>query len=96
MDAIAKKCSCGAVTVSADNVQWSMPQEIFEKEFPMLELEPDEYGNCDYCVNKWGVDLCGCGSGEKVGKCDGEFEECRNNIPAQIIGEERSQILWKF
>ena len=36
MDAIAKKCSCGAVTVSADNVQWSMPQEIFEKEFPML------------------------------------------------------------
>lgn len=82
---IAVKCSCGAITVSAEKEQWSMPLKLFKKHFPDLKLEEYTYGSCDYCVNHYGIDLCGCGSGKKVGKCNNGFKECRNNIPAQRI-----------
>lgn len=62
----AKQCKCGAVTVITDDFSNSMPIEMFEKEFPNISLEPDKFYSCNYCVNKYGVDLCGCGSGEKV------------------------------
>lgn len=25
---------------------------------------------CDHCVNHWGIDLCECGSGARVGECE--------------------------
>ena len=87
----AKKCICGAVTVTYENKQGqevtsSMPLNLFNKHFPDAKLETEEFFACDYCINHWGIDLCGCGSGEKVGKCDGNFEECKSNIPMQTIG----------
>lgn len=36
---------------------------------------------CDHCVNHWGIDLCGCGSGQKVGKC-----ECGSQKAHDILG----------
>ena len=95
METIATKCSCGAVTVTNDNFSNSMPGKLFSTFFPMLELEKNEFGSCDYCVNHWGIDLCGCGSGEKVGECDGNFNECRNKLPAQTL-MERKDMIWKF
>ena len=94
MKIFAKRCSCGAITVSFDNNQWSMPENIFNKLFPDIPIEPDEFGCCDYCVNHWGLDLCGCGSGEKVGECENNFYECKNKIPSQILGEIKSYNLW--
>jgi hypothetical protein len=36
---------------------------------------------CDHCVNHWGIGLCGCGSGQKVGKC-----ECGSQKAHDILG----------
>lgn len=40
---------------------------------------------CDHCVNHFGLDLCGCGSGNPFGKCDEYLPEC--SIPMQSVGE---------
>lgn len=67
-----QKCKCGAVTISFDNgVSNSMFLETFEK----LNLDTGDATwlqqscCCDHCVNHWGIDLCECGSGQKVGEC---------------------------
>jgi len=81
-------CECGAVTVYIDGENYSMPKEKFEELFasePTERINGADWYSCNYCVNKWGIDLCGCGSGEKVGECDGDFTECRNKIPMQSI-----------
>ena len=40
---------------------------------------------CNHCVNHYGLDLCGCGSGEEFGKSNNGFDECK--VPMQKIGE---------
>ena len=91
------KCSCGAITVIFDNgADNSMTEETFKKEFgkdPITTL--DDYGNCNHCVNRWGIDLCGCGSGEEVGKCDGGFEDCKAGTPAQHLEQSKEFIGWR-
>ena len=89
-------CSCGAVTVYIEGENFSMPMDKFRELFDFNEearakYDPPElinetpWDNCNYCVNHWGIDLCGCGSGEKVGKCNEGFEQCKNSIPMQSI-----------
>jgi hypothetical protein len=96
----AKQCSgCGAVTVEYVNdegqkVSNSMPLNLFEEHFKGVKLEKEKYSSCNYCVNHWGIDLCGCGSGNKVGECNGEFCECRNDIPAQHLDIPKTYSLW--
>lgn len=81
----AYRCSnCGAITVTCNEFTNSMPIELFKKNFKNLRISR-EVINCDYCINHWGIDLCGCGSGEKLGKCENDFYECRHNIPAQVL-----------
>jgi hypothetical protein len=75
-------CACGAVTVEIDGAHYSMPRKEFRERFPGQRAKM-KVGSCDYCVNHWGTDLCGCGSGEKFGKCDNKLPECRR--PAQSI-----------
>jgi len=86
------KCSCGAISVTIEGESYSMEEKDFNRLFPDEEIE-GSYGNCDYCVNHWGIDLCNCGSGDKVGKCENDFEDCRNNKPAQTLGEERPSLI---
>ena len=90
----AKKCNCGAITVIDGKESWSMSEELFDKHFPNLEIDEGTWSNCNHCVNHWGIDLCNCGSGEKVGECEGELEDCINNIPAQELGESKNYALW--
>lgn len=40
-----------------------------------------------------GIDLCGCGSGEKVGECEESFDECKNNIASQIKFQQNKSII---
>lgn len=77
-----QKCKCGAVTIRFDNgASNSMFWETFEK----LDLDTGDATwlhqscCCDHCVNHWGIDLCECGSGARVGECEcGLTEvECR-------------------
>lgn len=97
MDIIVTQCECGAINVCSDDFSNSMSEETFNKEFPELtdKIEENTFYNCDHCVNHWGIDLCGCGSGEPVGECDGNFEECKNNIPAQMKMEQKPFIGWR-
>lgn len=91
----ARKCACGAITViDEDGTDYSMPEETFMELFPYQEIT-GSYCNCNYCVNHWGIDLCGCGSGEKVGECTNGYEECKNHIPAQELGMKKERVLWR-
>lgn len=86
------KCQCGAITLEVDNgYEYSCNQKNLKKFFPQIDLRrksviryQDTYC-CDYCVNHYGLDLCGCGSGELFGKCDNNLEECKQ--PMQSLGE---------
>lgn len=71
---IAKRCQCGAVTVSSNNGDISMPYSEFKTEYPEVKLEKGKYGSCNYCVNHWGTNLCKCGSGKKKGKCNCKYK----------------------
>ncbi len=79
----ATKCQCGAITVDVNGGNFSMTAEDFEKNFPGTFAGdlPEECYCCNYCANHWGIDLCGCGSGEKFGECSNDYPECR--VPAQ-------------
>ena len=93
---LTTKCCCGAITVQGEDFSNSMCKETFEQEFSDVPLSDNVYCHCDHCVNHWGIDLCGCGSGEPVGECDNGFDECRNNIAAQVKYEQKPFIGWRF
>lgn len=83
------KCDCGAITLYTDEGNYNCKQKNLKKFFPDIDLikipRLQTTYCCNHCVNGYGLDLCGCGSGEDFGKCDGEFDEC--NQPMQKLGE---------
>lgn len=87
IESITLCLGCDAVTVETEDKEYySLHQEDFERIFE--EKVPQDIptvGSCNYCINHWGIDLCGCGSGEKFGECENGFEECKR--PAQSIEE---------
>lgn len=81
-----QKCTCGAVTIYFENgASSSMRQSTAKK----MRIDLRHYQRleesycCNHCVNKWGIDLCECGSGEKVGKCS-----CGSKKAMQEFGVE--------
>ena len=82
------KCICGAITIQTDDGMRYMSKKI-KKFMPQLDLRKvKRYQTtvmCDYCVNNYGLELCGCGSGELFGQCDNNEIECQK--PMQCIGE---------
>jgi hypothetical protein len=85
-----QKCSCGAISLYTDNGDaYSCKQKNLRKFFPNIDLRkierlPETYC-CDHCVNHYGLDLCGCGSGEEFGKCEEGYDECKQ--PMQVFGQ---------
>jgi hypothetical protein len=80
------KCTCGATTLTFEDKEYYLLNENIPKFFPDLNLSDipsQETFACNHCVNRWGLDLCGCGSGEKVEEC-----ECGLGLPYQTIGKE--------
>lgn len=79
-----QKCKCGAVTIRFDN---SASNSMFWETFEKLDLDTGDATwlhqsyCCDHCINHWGIGLCGCGSGQKVGKC-----ECGSQKAHDILG----------
>ena len=82
-----KKCACGAITVTIDSIDYSMRPSVFRKTFGKAPPRRVKQRMCNHCVNNWGTDLCGCGSGEPFGKCDNGLPECR--MPSQSIEGSR-------
>jgi hypothetical protein len=92
-------CECGAVTVEGtdgDEFSNCMTRETLAKEFPDLEVSDDclKWCNCNHCVNGWGLDLCGCGSGEPLGECEEGLPECESGVPSQTKGEPKDSFGW--
>ena len=79
-----QKCNCGAITLTfEDGTDSSMYQDTFNKmNIDLSEAKelPQSYC-CNHCVNHWGIDLCECGSGERVGECS-----CGSHSPMQQYG----------
>jgi len=83
------RCACGAITVTTDTGEYSCLSYRRKKFFPDLDLRRipqlvDTF-SCNHCVNHYGLDLCGCGSGMQFGRCDNGFDEC--DKPMQVLGE---------
>jgi len=90
-------CACGAITVATREFSNSMRPATFKREFPDLAMpRKATWSCCNHCVNHWGIDLCGCGCGQKVGRCNGGFRQCRSNIPAQEKGQRKEFVGWRF
>ena len=96
MSILVIKCQCGAISVESDDFSNSMTPEAFAQEFPELTVPEGDpgYYQCNHCVNKWGLDLCGCGSGEPVGECQGEYEDCLAGRASQDKGRTRERGMW--
>jgi len=80
-----QKCNCGAITLYFDNgASTSMYQDTFDK----MDIDLSEANEiqmsycCDHCVNHWRIDLCECGSGERVDECG-----CSSHRAMQRYGE---------
>ncbi len=92
------KCQCGAITVEDEECTFSnsMTLATFRREFPELSApRTATLYACNHCINHWGIDLCGCGSGQPAGECDGDFTECRNHEAAQVKGEMKPSFGWR-
>lgn len=83
------KCICGAITIFTNVGDYSCTQKNLKKFFPDIDLRKliryQETYSCNHCVNHYGLDLCGCGSGEDFGKCENNLDECSQ--PMQKLGE---------
>lgn len=82
-------CSCGAITFYTDDGnEYSCVQKSMKAFFPDIDRRrlrrlPALYC-CNHCVNHYGLDLCGCGSGELFGDCKNGLPECA--FPMQQYG----------
>lgn len=93
------RCACGAITLIFENgASNSMYEETFEKIKHKLDLsEASELSKtymCDHCVNHWGIDLCECGSGERVGEC--ECESCNAHDKLGVKFDSFDNLIKKF
>ena len=83
-------CDCGAITLYTDDGQsYSCKRKNLKNFIPDIDLRKikrlQKSYCCNHCVNHYGMDLCGCGSGEMFGKCDNGLEECEK--PMQIFDQ---------
>ena len=89
------KCVCSAITITTDTNTTYSSRRI-KKFLPNLDLRKiKRYANtvaCNYCANKYGLELCGCGSGELFGKCDNNMKEGNNHAIHQLLQIRRQRI----
>lgn len=87
-------CQCGAITLNTeDGTAYSVQRKHLKKYVPGIDLRrihklKQEFYACNWCANHYGLDLCGCGSGEPFGKCDNGLKEC--DRPMQKLFEYSS------
>jgi hypothetical protein len=82
-------CDCGAITIQIGSGEYSFHRKRLKEYFPGLvgitgypSLITNKYGDCNWCVNNWGLDLCKCGSGKLFQRC------CK--VPYQTLKKNRT------
>ena len=94
---VGTKCHCGAVTVEMQTPEgkqsYSMAEALFKEHFPEAEYSKQIFSNCDHCVNHYGIDLCGCGSGEHPNECENGLREC--GTPMQEFNKKQVTFMWR-
>lgn len=77
-------CVCGATTIFDERgASYSTKNTaLLPARYKNLRRLQDSYC-CDYCVNHYGLELCGCGSGELFGECENGLPECA--MPMQVL-----------
>lgn len=96
----ASKCKCGAVTITNEENSFSnsMSRATFRRLFVRNNFQNENFNvvrfkfvwmentcYCNHCKNNMGIDLCGCGSGKRKGRCREGHLECYNSIPSQEL-----------
>ena len=81
------KCQCGAITLYfADGTVNSIKQKNLKKfgiDLRKIKRQTKEkIYYCDHCINHYGLDICSCGSGKEIGKCN-----CGSTEPRQQFWE---------
>ena len=80
-------CSCGAVTIyfedGASNSMYKSTKKKLGIDLRKYKKLTNTYC-CDHCVNHWGIDLCECGSGERVGKCSCGSQNAHDEFGAKF------------
>lgn len=90
----ARACLCGAISVEGPGFKNHMREVAFKHLFPGIRVQRKcPYWQCDHCVNHWGVDVCGCGSGQPVGACEGECADCKEGTASETLGEKRPGLI---
>ena len=92
------KCSCGAYGIddNTDEIKWACSLSSLNN-ITKLNLSESDFNNieksyiCDYCINHYGLDICKCGSGEKVNECS-----CHCNLPSQTYKQYERRTLWAY
>ena len=90
------KCVCSAITITTDTNTTYSSRRI-KKFLPNLDLRKiKRYANtvaCNYCANKYGLELCGCGNGALFGECDNNMKEGNNHAIHHIaINVDRQNV----
>lgn len=67
-------CECGYVKIKG--IPTPIHRRMLTKYASIVVPRKTDWSQCDACVNGYGFDMCGCGSGEKFDKCDGGTDHC--------------------
>lgn len=87
-------CSCGAVTITIDDMTFSVRKSKLKEHLPGIDLRKyrckrtSNMSTCNYCINNFGLDLCACGSGKPFTRCRDGYSVCGK--PMQVLGEYTS------
>jgi hypothetical protein len=78
-------CACGAITLYGANGQNISMRPVTKKKLGIdlrgvKRLNKGKTYACDHCSNRWGIDLCACGSGKHPEKCDCGCNENRQSL----------------
>lgn len=90
-------CKCGAITLHYDDGFTNSVKKKNLKKFGISLkglMKNENTWCCNHCANHYGIDICSCGSGAEVGKCD-----CGSTTAMEEFGTEYdgfSQILKNY
>lgn len=79
IDDISYCSSCGAYSITVNGELYSVHKKNMLALFPNLDKEifkryikkviTNTFCCCNWCANRWGLDLCACGSGKPYKSC---------------------------